>query len=104
MRDVKSFATVTEAMNDLKKRGYTRDFNLRETFIECSSSGEKYGPNDFEITETYRFEGNTDPGDEMVLYAVVSKKGDARGTLVSAFGPYSDVLSDELLAKLKFHK
>lgn len=98
-----SYSTLTEAINDLKKRGYERDFNLKENCIECSASGTRLSPDEFEITETYRFEGESDPGDESVLYAIASKDG-MNGILVNAFGPYADTMSDALIAKLRFHK
>lgn len=100
---MKSYSTLTEAIADLKKRGYERDFNLKENCIECSASGTQLSPEEFEITETYRFEGESDPGDELVLYAIASKDG-MNGILVNAFGPYSDTMSDALIAKLRFHK
>ena len=100
---MKNFDTLTEAVNDLKARGYDRDFNLRETCLECSATGTQLSPSEFEITETYRFEGETDPGDELVVYAIESKAG-LKGTFVNAFGPYANTASDELIAKLKFHK
>jgi len=96
---MKSYDTVTEAMADLKARGYNLDFNLKETQIECSTIGRKLSPNEFDITEFYRFEGNTDPGDEMVVYAIESKDG-LKGVLVNAFGVYSNTISNELIAKL----
>jgi hypothetical protein len=98
---MKSYDTLTEAINDLKARGYNRDFNLRETFIECGATGTQLAPNEFEIKEVYRFEGDTDPGDELILYAIESKKGGLKGTLVNAFGPYANSISSELIAKLR---
>jgi len=98
-----SYATLTEAINDLKKRGFNCDFNLRETHIERVGSSEQLSPREFEITEVYRFEGETDPADESVLYAIESKTG-LKGTMVNAFGTYADPISDELVAKLRFHK
>jgi hypothetical protein len=100
---MRSFDTLTEAMADLKSRGYDRDFNLRETFIECGQTGTKLAANEFEITEVYRFEGNTDPGDELVLYAIEAKSG-MKGVLVNAYGPYSNSTSAELIAKLQIHR
>ena len=100
---MKSFDTLTEAINDLKARGYDRDFNLRETCIECSRSGTQLSANDFEITETYHFDGSTDVDDEVVLYAIESKAG-LKGTLVNAYGAYADSATDALVAKLHFHK
>jgi hypothetical protein len=56
-------------------------------------------PDDFEVTEVYRFEGMTDPDDQSVLYALESKDG-IKGTLVNGYGLYSDGATDELIAKL----
>ena len=100
---MKNYNTVTEAVNDLKARGYDRDFNMRETCVECSQSGTQLSPEDFEITESYHFDGSTDVDDEVMLYAIESKNG-LKGTLVNAYGVYADSISSELIAKLRFHK
>ena len=96
---MKSYDTLTEAITCLKARGFDLDFNLKETQIECTTTGRKLSPNEFEITEVYRFEGDTDPGDEMVLYAIESKDG-LKGTLMNAYGVYSNTISNELIGKL----
>ena len=96
-----AYDTVSEAINDLKKRGYTMDFNLGENCIICHE--EKFDPSDFEIMEVYRFEGESDPADESVVYAIESSTG-LKGTLVNAFGVYAENMSDEMIRKLKFHK
>jgi len=94
------YDTVTEAIKGLRERGYTKDFNLKENCIVCDE--EKYHPEDFEIVEVYRFEGNTDPADEAVVYAIESNKGD-RGVLVSGYGISADEMSSELAKKLLIH-
>lgn len=96
-----AYDTVSEAVNGLKERGYTLDFNLSSNCLECS--GEKFDPQNFEITEFYRFEGTSDPADESIVYAIESSSG-VKGVLVNAFGVYSESLSDEMIRKLKFHK
>lgn len=100
---MKNYETLVQAINDLKARGYDRDFNLRENCIECSVSGTQLSASDFEITETYHFDGSTDVDDEVVLYAIASKSG-LKGTLVNAYGTYADATSDDLIAKLHFRK
>ena len=57
---MKTFETLTEAINDLKARGYDLDFNLKEDCIECLHSRTQLSANEFEITETYHFDGSTD--------------------------------------------
>ncbi|MBL7762729.1 MAG: phosphoribosylpyrophosphate synthetase, partial [Chitinophagaceae bacterium] len=68
-----NYDTVSQAINSLKKRGFSLDFNLSENCIVCSE--DKFNPEDFEITEVYRFEGNSDPADEAVVYAIESNRG-----------------------------
>jgi hypothetical protein len=96
-----AYDTVSQAVDDLKQRGYTLDFNLKGSCLECL--GQNLNPKDFEITEFHRFEGNSDPGDEAVVYAIESHNG-LKGVLVNAFGVYSEPLSDDMIKKLSFQK
>jgi hypothetical protein len=95
-----NYDTVSLAVNDLKKRGYTIDFNLDSEAIVCDT--ERCHPEDFEITEIYRFEGNTDPADEAIVYAIESKSG-SKGVLVNGYGVSADPLSDAMVKKLATH-
>lgn len=95
------YDTVTEAVQGLKERGYDLDFNLKENCIVCKEG--KFHPEDFEIVEVYRFEGNSDPADEAVVYGIESNKGD-KGVLVSGYGLYADQLSSDLAKKLAMHR
>ena len=96
-----AYDTVSEAITGLKERGYTLDFNLKVNCIECE--GQKFNSSDFEITEFYRFEGSSDPGDEAIVYAIESHNG-LKGVLVNGFGVYSEPVSDEMMKKLNFSK
>ena len=98
-----TYDTVVDAINDLKKRGYTIDFNIAFDKLICSEKKHILDPSDFEITETYRFEGNTDPGDEDVVYAVEAKEGKLKGIITSAFGMYAETASTDMLKKLSMH-
>jgi len=95
-----SYDTVSEAVNKLKKRGFDLDFNLEENCLVCNE--EKFDIDDFEITEVYRFEGDTDPADEAVVYAIESKDG-LKGVLVSGYGISAEGMSAEMAKKLAMH-
>lgn len=99
-----AYDTVTEALSDLRSRGFTTDFNLAFNAIKCSSTGKCLSPAEFEIVEHYRFEGESNPSDEEVVYAVASKDGSMKGVHVSAFGTYSETVDDALIRKLQMHK
>lgn len=98
-----NYATLTEALDDLRRRGYTEDFNLKPTCLECAAKQVELHPDDFEITEVYRFEGATNPDDSSVLYAIAGKGG-LKGVLVDAYGVYATSVSTEMLAKLQIKK
>ncbi len=91
------YATVTEAIEALRKQGFTVDFNLEENCLIHDT--DKYSADDFEIVDVYRYEGNTDPADEATVYGIASKSG-VRGVLVTGYGMSSDSVSTELLEKL----
>jgi hypothetical protein len=98
-----SYETVTEALAGLAQRGYTNNFNIQCDSLECKDLNLMLRPEDFEIVEFYRFEGDSNPGDEETVYAIQSKDG-VKGVLVNAFGIYSDELTDEILQKLKIER
>jgi hypothetical protein len=97
-----NYDTVTEAVKGLRQRGYTIDFNLELDRVVCNQTPLSLAPSDFEITEFYRFEGNSDPADEAIVYAIESKKGE-KGVLVNGFGVSSEETGDEMIKKLKVH-
>jgi len=101
---MQSYDTVTDALNGLKAKGYTTDFNIVFDKLICSKKETILTPNDFEIVETYRFEGETNPSDEDVVYAIESKQGNIKGVITSAFGLYADTISTEMIQKLSKHK
>lgn len=97
---IRTYDTLSEAVNDLVKRGYTYNFNIKSDCISCVENAINIHPEDFEVDEFHRFEGNTDPGDANVLFAISSDKYKLRGLLVNAFGMYSDSYSSAIMSKL----
>lgn len=99
------YDTVSEAVNDLIKRGYTTDFSLQteKNRIVCNHTSLTLSPEEFVIDEIYRFEGITDPGDEMIVFAVSSNVNNVKGVLVNAFGMYSDSKTSEITQQLHKH-
>jgi hypothetical protein len=94
-----AYDTVTEAVAGLKQRGFSIDFNLETDKIICKKTPLTLTPADFEITEFYRFEGESDPADEAVVYAIESKNGQ-KGLLVTGFGVTAEGLGEAMVAKL----
>jgi hypothetical protein len=98
-----SFDTMTAALQWLQDTGFTYDFNLKQDCIRFNGSTQSMSPEDFCIDYFFRFEGDTDPGDENIVYGISSETYNVKGVVVSAFGMYADALSDEMLKKLSVH-
>ncbi|HET6810858.1 MAG TPA: hypothetical protein VFH50_07610 [Acidimicrobiales bacterium] len=96
-----SLATVTEVLQSLSGRGYDTDFFLDGNRVRCGACGGVMSASDLTIDEVYRFEGQSDPGDEMIVVAVECRQCGKRGTLVSAYGPDTSPEEAEVLLALQ---
>ncbi|RZA05454.1 MAG: phosphoribosylpyrophosphate synthetase [Moraxellaceae bacterium] len=94
--------TLSGTIEKLRKEGYTEDLNLRQNCLECRNGEFKVFARDFHVDKHYRFEGESDPSDAAILYAISSDKHKLKGILVNAYGVYSDPLTDIMLRKLNF--
>lgn len=101
---METYDTVVYALNGLKARGYTVNFNIAFDKLMCTDNKICLNPNEFEIVEVHRFEGETNPADEDVVYAIESKFGHIKGVITSAFGMYADSASTDMLKKLSMHQ
>ena len=79
------------------------NFNIAFDKISCSEKNICLNPDEFEIVEIYRFEGDSNPADEDVVYGVQSRDGKIKGVISSAYGTYADTMSDEIIKKLSIH-
>ncbi|WP_196891289.1 hypothetical protein [Aureivirga marina] len=100
MKEFMHYNTVSEAIAELQKEGFTIDFNLKENCLICEHS--KYDLEDYEIAGIYRYEGNTDPSDEVAVFAIQERNGTKKGILVNGYG-FSNVSEiSEILRRLKY--
>lgn len=95
-----NYNSLLDALNDLKRRGYTLDFNLKPSAVHCAALSLELHPEAFTIDECYRFEGASDPDENSIIYALSSLDG-LKGTLTDAYGAYADSMSTAMIEKLK---
>jgi hypothetical protein len=92
--------TLSETMNQLRKEGYTEDFNLQQNCLECRNGEFRVFADEFKVDKFFRFEGASNPSDSSILYAISSYSKNLKGVLVNAYGIYSEPMTDEMLEKL----
>ncbi len=98
-----SYGTLSQTVNGLKKDGYTLDFNVQHDCLICHEIKTVLDPENFEIDKTYRFEGDSDPADEAIVYAISSPSQGIKGVLVNGYGISADGWSAKMVAKLQIH-
>jgi len=86
------YATVSKALDQLNEKGFTCDFNRNADAI-------KKNPEKFEIVHVYRYEGESDPADEAVVYGIKSTSG-KKGVYVAGFSADSDLETSKFLFDL----
>ena len=90
------YLTVACAVDGLTRRGFTEDFRVVDGKLRATGTRETFGPEELVISEFHRFEGISDPDDMAIVYGLEARNG-LRGTVVDAFGVYSDPALSALL-------
>ncbi len=96
--DKHNFDTLSEAVNTLTQEGFAEDFEAGESNIKALYSKKEYQPGELMIIDTYRFEGMTDPEDQVTLFAIMAKDG-TKGTLVMSYSAEHSQ-NEELIRKI----
>jgi hypothetical protein len=88
--DKEEMKTLSSCLNSLLAKGFETQFKATKHGLKSLTTEKIYQPEDVRIANFYRFEGESDPGDNSILYAIITSTGE-RGTLTDAYGAYSDV-------------
>jgi hypothetical protein len=83
---MKSLATC---VNKMVMDGYTEDFKVTEDGMQSLQNNRYYTPEQVRIINFFRFEGQSSPEDNAILYVIETDDG-CKGTLVDAYGVYTD--------------
>lgn len=95
-----AYTSLSEAIRALQNEGYTEDFNLCDAGVENKHKKKVHGASNLDVVKFYRFEGISDPDDNVVLYVIETTTGE-KGLLVDAYGAYSGNVSKEMMDKLR---
>jgi hypothetical protein len=82
--------TLTACVNKVVKDGYTDTFKVTSKGLYAPAKEKYFAPEEVHVLNFYRFEGESDPADNAIMYVIETDDG-MKGTLIDAYGPYSDV-------------
>lgn len=82
-------STLSEQMDALYKEGYTLDLSIDGNKLKATDiANQAYEPEEVSIDHTFRFEGQSNPADMSILYAISLPDGE-KGQLVDSYGTYN---------------
>ncbi len=85
---------LTEKLAELEEEGYKADFKLEGGKLKVVDGDQSFSADELTINKDFRFEGESNPDDLSILYALEAQDG-TKGTVVHAYGPdANDALSE----------
>lgn len=87
----KPMLTLSQVMGKLAKdKGIHREFRMNENGeMKLQDNETVYTPQDLKIVKSYRFEGESNPSDNSVLYVVQDQTGN-KGIVIDSYGAESN--------------
>jgi hypothetical protein len=97
MEDLK---TLSACLNKALKDGYTTNFKVVEEGLQSLETEKLYQPDEVHIADFFRFEGDSNPSDNAILYLIETNDG-TKGTLTDAYGMYADANVDKFIKEVE---
>lgn len=100
MQDKEEERSLINVEKRLDNEGYVADFKVTEGKLCVMGSDKMYEPEEVQIVDFYRFEGESNPDDMSILYAIETHDG-VKGTISNSYGTYADTNVDSFLKKVE---
>lgn len=94
---------MEKLVKKLEGEGYTDQYRIEKDRLVDLTHDKKYKAKDVKAVNFFRFEGISDPDDMSILYAIETSDG-RKGTLIDAYGTYSDDDSANFLKQIETMK
>ena len=98
--EVPHMKSLALCLNRMVLDGYTDDFKIVDSGLKSLKSERVYNPEEIHVKNFFRFEGQSDPNDNTIMYVIETNDG-LKGTLVDAYGPYADVKLSEFMQQVE---
>lgn len=96
--------TLVMCLNHLNSLGYTTQFKATPEGLLSLTTLRTFQPDQVKVVHFYRFEGESNPSDNAIAYAVQTNDGE-KGSLVNGYGTSSDSLVNDFMQKVEhIHK
>ncbi len=98
--DVKTeMKTLSACTKMLEDKGFKTQFLVLGDSIKSLASDRIYKPEQVKIINFYRFEGNSNPDDNSILYVIETISGEL-GMLIDAYGAQADIAITKFIGQV----
>ena len=93
METIYHYSSVIKALEELKSKGFTIDYNIQEEDLVAH-------PDQYKIVAIYQNDGDTNPDEEAIVYGIEAVSGE-KGVFVSGAAANSNSEADTVLHKIR---
>ena len=84
----------------VEKLGFHSQFEVSGNNLVSLKTGNRFLSNEVKILHFYRFEGESNPEDSSIMYAIESNNGE-KGTLIDGYGTTADAETANFMRNVK---
>jgi hypothetical protein len=92
-----SLVTVLAAV---EKTGFLSQFEVKGKNLVSLKTNNHFPPDEVKIVHFYRFEGESNPDDSSIMYAIECNSGE-KGTLIDGYGTAADSETANFICKVE---
>jgi hypothetical protein len=100
MSDMSSEQRMAAVIERLTKLGFADTFRGELGGVRAVRSGHLHSPEELTIESINRFEGASDPDDQVIVLAVASATDDCRGTYTVPYGKDMSIVDSDLISRI----
>jgi hypothetical protein len=91
---------MQEVLAELADKGFTHHFRIDGNRLISNESKKSFSSDEVNLVDQYRFEGESDPGDSSILFALETNAGE-KGTVINTYGVGADLETNEFLERIE---
>ncbi len=96
-------ANLIQCITHAQHEGYKENFRVSAQGLTTEDGNSVFSHENVHITNFYRFEGYSDPGDSSILY-LIETSNKTKGILVDAYDTYADARISRFIKQVKIFR
>lgn len=91
--------SLVTVLASIEKLGFTSQFEVNGKIMVSLKTDNHFMPDQIKVDHFYRFEGESNPGDSSIMYAIETHDKE-KGTLIDGYGVTSDQATADFMRKV----